>query len=116
MDVFCSVVAYGEQETRQPELNLNSLHQWLWRFDQGGGRRRPSDSFSSESDSSQRPGQVAEVDGAPQAGVSLQQGHDDRHGRLVVAGAAGPGVIHDVYAQVGVVTWTGEEEGEKKAK
>lgn len=46
MDVFCSVVAYGEQETQQSELNLNSLHQWLWHFDQGGGQR-PSDSFSS---------------------------------------------------------------------
>lgn len=47
MDVFCSVVAYGEQETRQSELNLNSLHQWLWHSDQRGGQR-PSDSFSSD--------------------------------------------------------------------
>lgn len=63
---------------------------------------------------SQRPRQVAEVDGAAQAGVRLQQGHDDRHGRLVVAGAAGPGVVHDVYAQVGVVTWSEDENVEGK--
>lgn len=64
--------------------------------------------------SSQRPRQVAEVDGAAQASVCLQQGHDDRHGRLVVAGAAGAGVVHDVYAQVGVVTWTEEESLRKR--
>lgn len=61
--------------------------------------------LSSPAASSQRPGQVAEVHGSAQAGVRLQQGHDDRHGRLVVAGAAGAGVVHDVYAQVGVVAW-----------
>lgn len=63
---------------------------------------------------SQRPGQVAKVDGTAQASVCLQQGHDDRHGRLVVAGAAGAGVVHDVYAQVGVVTWTGRRDVDKK--
>lgn len=51
----------------------------------------------------QRPGEVAEVYGTPQPRVGLQERHDDRHGRLVVAGAAGARLVDDVYTQVGVV-------------
>lgn len=99
MDIFCSVVVYeggggGRKHDSQTSTWLNSFHQWLW------------PSASPLPASSQRPGQVAEVDRAAQAGVRLQQGHDDSHGRLVVAGAARTGVVHDVYAQVGVVACT----------
>lgn len=69
------------------------------------GAQSLSLSISSLPASSQRPRQVAEVNGAAQASICLQQGHDDRHGRLVIAGAAGTGLVHDVYAQVGVVAW-----------
>lgn len=77
----------------------------------GSGAKRKSLSLSAPSfpASSQRPGQVAEVDGAAQTSICLQQGHDDRHGRLVVAGAAGTRLVHDVYAKVGVVTWMEDE-------
>src|SRR4029434_9782160 len=40
--------------------------------------------------------------------------HDHRHGCLVIAGAAGARVIHDVNTQVGVVTWRGGEKGHVK--
>ena len=96
MDIFCSVVVYGGggQETWQPDFD------WTLSISGSGPSASPLPA------SSQRPGQVAEVDRAAQAGVRLQQGHDDSHGRLVVAGAARTGVVHDVYAQVGVVAYT----------
>lgn len=50
------------------------------------------------------PGQVAEVHGAAQPRVGLQQAHDDGHGRLVVAGAAGALLrVDHVHADVGVL-------------
>lgn len=52
----------------------------------------------------QGPGQVAEVHGAAEPRVGLQQAHDDRHGRLVVAGAAGALLrVDHVDADVGVL-------------
>lgn len=95
------------QETWQPEVNLTELSPSVALALRGRESLSLSLSASSLPASSQRPGQVAEVDRAAQAGVCLQQGHDDRHGRLVVAGAAGTGLVHDVYAQVGVVAWKG---------
>ena len=35
--------------------------------------------------SSQRPGQIIEVNWSPESRVGLQEAHDDRHGRLVVS-------------------------------
>lgn len=52
----------------------------------------------------QGPGQVAEVHGAAEPRVGLQQAHDDGHGRLVVAGAAGALLrVDHVHADVGVL-------------
>lgn len=52
--------------------------------------------WRSSSGLSQRPGQVTEVHGTSQACVRLQQAHDDGHGSLIAAGAAGARLIHDV--------------------
>lgn len=91
--MFCSVVVYREQETEHsPSVALAQ-------------RRGMTPLFSPPSAaSSQRPGQVAEVNGATQASICFQQGHDDCHSCLIIAGAAGARIIHDVYAQVGIVT------------
>lgn len=58
---------------------------------------------------SQGPGQIAEVHRASEACVRLQQAHDDGHGCLVVTGAAGAGLVHDVDAQVRVITFRERE-------
>lgn len=56
----------------------------------------------------QGPGQVAEVHGAAEPRIGLQQAHDDRHGRLVVAGAARALLrVDHVDADVGVLPCKG---------
>lgn len=56
----------------------------------------PNPSAESDTLVSQRPWEITEVHGPSKSSISLQKTHDDSHGCLVVTGAAGTGLVHDV--------------------
>lgn len=56
----------------------------------------PNPSPESDTLLSQRPWEITEVHGPSKSCVSLQKTHDDCHGRLIVTGAAGARLVHDV--------------------